>query len=181
MIDTTTITTYLEMTDPAQLRPKTSTDPRFRILEATVRQWRFNRFLYELVGTDWGWLHRLSWNDAQWRAYVEDPNVRTFAAYHGGSPAGYFELGKEEDAVQIVYFGLAPAFIGKGLGGVLLSRALEEAWEMQPERVWVHTCDCDHEFALANYQARGMVVYKTETDGPDHPPAGQPSAETSVR
>ena len=31
-----------------------------------------------------------------------------------------------------------------------------------PKRVWVHTCNLDHPKALANYQARGMVVYKVE-------------------
>jgi hypothetical protein len=30
--------------------------------------------------------------------------------------------------------------------------------------VWVHTCTLDHPAALGNYQARGMVVYKTETE-----------------
>jgi hypothetical protein len=29
-------------------------------------------------------------------------------------------------------------------------------------RVWVHTCTRDHPGALANYQARGMVIYKQE-------------------
>jgi hypothetical protein len=28
--------------------------------------------------------------------------------------------------------------------------------------VWVHTCNRDHPQALANYQARGMVIYKVE-------------------
>ena len=43
--------TYLEMTDVAQLRPRACEDPRFRILEATVKQWRVNRFLYEEEAT----------------------------------------------------------------------------------------------------------------------------------
>jgi GNAT superfamily N-acetyltransferase len=61
---------------------------------------------------------------------------------------------------------LLPEFIGRGLGGALLTSAIEEAWRMSPPiyRVWVHTCDLDHPAALANYQARGMVVYKQETE-----------------
>jgi GNAT superfamily N-acetyltransferase len=58
---------------------------------------------------------------------------------------------------------LLPAFVGRGLGGALLTSALEDAWKMQPPRVWVHTCTLDHPAALANYQARGMKIYKTET------------------
>jgi hypothetical protein len=28
----------------------------------------------------------------------------------------------------------------------------------------VHTCNLDHPAALANYQARGMVIYKQEAE-----------------
>lgn len=160
---TTITTTYLEMTDVAQLRPKTCADRRFRILEATARQWRLNRFLYELVGEDWDWRDRLAWTDGQWRSYVEDEAVRTFVAYYDGSPAGYFELSVRDDEVEVAYFGLAPSFVGRGLGGALLTRAIEESWSMRPRRVWLHTCTLDHPSALRNYTARGMTIYKTET------------------
>ena len=36
--------------------------------------------------------------------------------------------------------------------------------EPNPSRVWVHTCNRDHPQALANYQARGMIVYKVEKE-----------------
>ncbi len=162
----TTITiTYLEMTDRSQLRPRLCADPRFRILEATVPQWRFNRFLYELVGADWEWRDKTPWTDEQWRSYAEDTAVRTFAAYYDGAPAGYFELRQREEDIEIAQLGLAPPFIGKGLGGALLTRALEEAWGMNPNRVWLHTCTLDHPTALDNYKARGLVVYRTESSG----------------
>jgi hypothetical protein len=47
----------------------------------------------------------------------------------------------------------------------LLTSAIEEAWRILPpvSRVWVHTCNLDHPSALANYQARGMAIYKKET------------------
>lgn len=165
-----TITTYcLEMTTAEQLRPKTCADPSFRILEATARQWQFNRFLYQFVGEKWAWKDKLVWTDAQWRAYVEDPKILTFVAYHDGSLAGYFELSARDQEVEIAYFGLVAPFIGRGLGGPLLTRTLQEAWKLAPKRVWVHTCTLDHEAALANYRARGMTVYKTETTQPNKP------------
>ena len=45
-----------------------------------------------------------------------------------------------------------------------LTSAIEQAWQMSPapSRVWVHTCNRDHPQALANYQARGMIIYKSE-------------------
>lgn len=156
-------TIYLEMTDVSQLRPRICDDPRFQVLEATARQWPFNRFLYEFIGADWAWQDKLSWSDEQWRSYVEDERLKTFVAYYDGSVAGYFELSERDNEVEIAYFGLAPSFVGKGLGGALLTQALEEAWQTKPNRVWVHTCTLDHAFALKNYEERGMVVYKTET------------------
>ena len=46
----------------------------------------------------------------------------------------------------------------------MLSRALHPAWALRPERVWVHTCTLDHPAALANYEARGMRIYRTGTE-----------------
>lgn len=165
-------TFYLEMTNAAQLQPKTCDDPRFHILEATVKQWRFNRFLYQFVGEEWEWKDKLIWTDEKWRSYVEDERLRTFVAYYDGSLAGYFELSARDQEVEIACFGLVPPFIGRGLGGTLLTRTLQEAWKLKPNRVWVHTCTLDHDAALANYKARGMVVYKMETTQPNKPDAG---------
>jgi GNAT superfamily N-acetyltransferase len=157
-------TSYLEMFSVKELSPRESRDPDFWIREATTPQWQFNRFLYQFVGERWNWTDKLVWSDEQWRRYVEDPSLRTFGAYYGGAPAGYYELHRTEtEGTEIAYFGLAPAFCGRGLGGVLLTSALREAWAAEPRRVWVHTCTDDHPAALANYQARGMRLYKTET------------------
>jgi GNAT superfamily N-acetyltransferase len=156
------ITTYLELRDPAEVRAKPLTDPRVRILEATTRQWKLNRFLYDLVGSAWSWTDKAAWSDAQWQAYAEAGSLQTFVCYVEGSPAGYFELHRADGDIEIAYFGLAPAFIGSGLGGPLLTVALETALAQRPGRVWVHTCSRDHPAALANYQARGMRVYRVE-------------------
>ena len=164
--------TYLEMTGQAQLRGRPTADPLFTVREATVRQWRVNRFFYEGVGGDYRWHDKQAWSDEQWRAYVEDESLRTFIASRDSVPAGYFELASRDGDVEIAYFGLLPAFVGRGLGAALLTRALEEAWAMEPNRVGVHTCTLDHPASLTNYQARGMVPYKTERAG-----ERQPSAE----
>ena len=163
------ITTYLEMTDASQLRPIKSADTRFRILEATVKQWQYNRFFYELVGDKWGWRDRRSWNKDQWITYAEADNCKTICAYYDGSPAGYCELVLRGHDVEIVCFGLAQPFIGKGLGGPFLTHSLEVAWNMSANRVWLHTCTFDHAAALTNYKARGMVVYKVETKEIEEP------------
>lgn len=160
------ITTYLEMRSPDQLRPKRA-NAQFQVREETDRDWRFNRDLYFRVGEQWAWIDKRPWTDDQWHEYATEPELRTFAGYYGGVVAGYYELRQDgQGGVEIAYFGLLPEFIGRGLGGALLTSAIEEAWsgsgETAPARVWVHTCNRDHPQALANYQARGLAVYKVE-------------------
>lgn len=160
----TVTTTYLEMRSPAELCPKRAADERFWVGEASIKQWQLNRFFYLTIGQEWAWNDKRSWTDEQWRTYAEADRLRTFVGYWDGSPAGYYELDRhDDDSVEIAYFGLMPAFVGRGLGGALLTSALEESWRMQPPRVWVHTCTLDHPAALGNYQARGMSIYRTET------------------
>jgi GNAT superfamily N-acetyltransferase len=157
-------TTYLEMLAPDEHRLAKAPERALRIEEARVPQWQYNRFLYALVGSQWEWRDKQSWTDAQWAEYAQSPALHTFVGYVEGTPAGYFELQQQAEAnVELAYFGLAPTFIGRGLGGALLSAAIGEAWKMSPRRVWVHTCTLDHPNALKNYQARGFSIYKTES------------------
>jgi len=156
--------TYLEMHSASDLKPKRSHEPRFKIREATTKQWELNRLFYLFVGNRWAWNDKRNWTDEQWRSYAESDSLRTFLACYDGSPAGYYELRTGESGdIEIAILGLAPKFIGRGLGGALLTSALEDAWWLGPKRVWVHTCTLDHPDALANYQARGMKIYKVET------------------
>lgn len=167
----TSVTTYyLEMNDPRELRPKRSTrdDVTLSLIHPPMPE--LNRFFYTAVGADWYWLDRLPWTYARWRAYLSRPELETWMLAVAGTPAGYFELEKQPEAnVEICYFGLLPAFVGAGLGGHLLTCAIERGFAMGARRVWVHTCTQDHPQALANYQARGLRLYKEETSIVDQP------------
>ena len=157
------VTTYLQMNSPAQLRRQRCAEEGFQVREQTERDWHFNRDLYLAVGENWSWTDKRTWTDDRWKEYGPAPELRTFGAYLNDTLAGYYELrGDEEGGVEIAYFGLLPQFLGRGLGGALLTSAIEQAWQMSPSvaRVWLHTCTLDHPRALANYQARGMTIYK---------------------
>ena len=160
-------TTYLELLSLEQLRPAQPSISGMQITESPPGDWQFNRSMYLAVGTPWAWNDKRTWSDDQWQTYVQTDQLRTFAAYENDQMAGYYELrqvaNSQENGVEIAYFGLLPAFIGRGLGGVLLTSAIQAAWEISPTRVWVQTCSLDHPAALANYQARGMKVYKVES------------------
>jgi GNAT superfamily N-acetyltransferase len=154
------------MRSPDQFRPTQCADRKFQIREMKERNWQFNRDLYLAVGQMWSWNDKRVWTGDQWREYGLATELRTFAAYYDNVLAGYYELRHDDEGgVEIAYFGLLPEFIGRGLGGTLLTSAIEEGWRTSPAvtRVWVHTCNLDHPAALANYQARGMVIYKQET------------------
>lgn len=167
-------TWYLETLDPSELRPREFPQAPVQVLECTVKEWRYNRFLYRLVGEPWQWTGKLGWSPVHWEAYVQSERLRTWVAYWDGSPAGYYELHRgDDDSVQIAYFGLVRAFIGQGLGGALLTHTIRNAWDWGAGRVRVHTCSLDHPNALANYRARGMRVYRqVETKPVPTPPPG---------
>jgi GNAT superfamily N-acetyltransferase len=116
------------------------------------------------VGGDWYWRDRLTWDYARWMSVIGKSGYETWVAYLHGTPAGYFELDPYPDqSVEIAYFGLLPEFVGKGIGGVLLTRTIDRAWKTGAQRVWVHTCSLDHPAALRNYQARGLRLFKEES------------------
>ncbi|MCW3010201.1 MAG: putative GCN5-related N-acetyltransferase, partial [Solirubrobacterales bacterium] len=117
--------------------------------------------LYRAVGADWTWTDRLHWGPERWAAW--EAGVETHVARAGGEEAGYVELDPSvPGSCEIAYFGLLPAFHGRGLGGALLTHGLRRALELAP-RVWVRTCSLDGPQALANYEARGLEVFRTET------------------
>ena len=122
-------------------------------------------FFYRAVGGDWYWLDRIDWTYAQWQAWVDSPGHELWTCWVEGAPAGYVELHRQGGDVEVAYFGLLPQFAGLGLGGWLLTRAVERAWAVAgTTRVWVHTCELDSPTALANYQARGFVPVATDVE-----------------
>ncbi|PKV88606.1 GNAT family N-acetyltransferase [Streptomyces sp. TLI_146] len=168
------VTTWsLEQTSPADLRPAAEPAGDIRIVRAEVPSPEFSRFLYTAVGGDIHWLDRLPWPYAKWREFLARPGVETWVAYENGTPAGYVELeAQDEGAVEIVYFGLIPAFRGRRIGGHLLSYGIARAWDLADrwpdraatKRVWVHTCSLDGEHAMDNYLRRGFRLFDTKVE-----------------
>ena len=154
--------TYLELRDPAQLKvPEWFSG--LRVSSVVKCAPAFFRWLYQEVGRQYHWVDRLQWTDEQIREYLDAGDVHLFVLYVDGQPAGYFELRDEVNgSVEIAYFGLMPAFIGKGYGKALLITAAREAFSGGAGRVWLHTCTLDHPAALPNYLACGFRPFKTE-------------------
>jgi GNAT superfamily N-acetyltransferase len=169
--------TYLEMTSRAQVVPFRGAR-RLDVRRPGGPDPDLNRRFYVEVGSEWSWHERLSWDRARWMVWLDRPEVETWIGCLAAAPVGYFELEAQPGGqVELVYFGLLPAFIGRGLGAELLHAAVERAWAVATSRVWVHTCTLDHPRALANYQSRGFRIYETVEKMerlPDVPPTPWP-------
>lgn len=178
-------TWHLELTSPEELRPSRNEVAELEIRQARVPSPELNRFLYTAVGGDWFWTDRLGWTCEEWLLYLDRPELETWVAYVAGTPAGYFELELQPGGcVEVLYFGLLPRFIGQGIGGRLLTRAVERAWETGAWRVWLHTCSLDGPAALSAYQARGFRIFAEEKSWreiPEEAPGPWPSARTTKK
>jgi GNAT superfamily N-acetyltransferase len=155
------VRTYLELDDPAGLRPAGPPRVADVAIERVVPpDGALSAWFYAEVGSGYRWTDHLRRSAAEWQAWAD--GVETWVATVAGERAGYYELREEDDGVQVAYFGLLPAFHGQGLGGHLLTHALRRAFELAP-RVWLHTCTLDGAAALPNYTARGLRPFRTQT------------------
>ena len=159
----TVVRTHLEMRELASLRGARTT---FGGLTLTNEQMDGPRYrgLYSTVGARWHWRDRLLLGEEVLATHLASPYVHIWVLQAGPQVAGYFELQHHEDGrVEIMYFGLVPEYMGRGIGGWFLTRAVEEAFALGASRVVLHTCTLDAPAALPNYLARGFVMVREET------------------
>jgi GNAT superfamily N-acetyltransferase len=158
------IRTYLQLLLPGQFRPAFGDFPDVSVVRLPPLALAEYRDCYRAVGAAHQWRDRWDWTDDQIRSHLADPGIAVTVARRQDRLAGYYELRRvtEDDSVEVAYFGIVPAELGRGLGKHLLSCAVRDAWALGPARVWLHTSTLDHPNALPNYVARGFVPYKTE-------------------
>jgi GNAT superfamily N-acetyltransferase len=155
--------TYLELSKPGQLEGA-RVDPSLLITLRRPIAVEHYRRLYREVGSKWHWVDRNFWTDEELAAHLASADVFVWECVSEETSAGYFELHRHDDgSVEIAYFGLLEAAMGRGIGKALLTRAAEEAWALDATRVWLHTCELDSPRALPNYIARGFREVRTET------------------
>jgi GNAT superfamily N-acetyltransferase len=154
--------THLEMREPGALRASRPPSADARLAREPLSPEEY-RVIYRLVGERWHWRDRLIMPEKALADYLASPNVHIWVMRVGGELAGYFELQQYSDkSVEIMYFGLVPRFMGQGLGGWMLTRAIEEAFALGAGLLTLHTCTLDAPTALPNYLARGFVITRSE-------------------
>jgi GNAT superfamily N-acetyltransferase len=150
------------MTGAAQLRPAAPV-AGFAVERIDPPDPALSARMYEGVGGPWQWTDRLGWDLDRWRAHLGRAEVETWLGRLDGEPAGYAELVRQGEEVEVASFGLLPGFPGRGLGGALLAAVTADAWERGARRVWLHTCSLDSPAALPSYEHRGFRRYDEVT------------------
>lgn len=161
--------TTLEMSRMPGKYPSLHTRSNLAIMHAVQIPLAFYRFLYSEIGGSHNWYLRKQMNDRKLREILHSPHTRINMLYCDGVPAGFAELNLSNmpGHIELVYFGLCPEFIGRGLGKWFLGQTVQFAWEQKPEKLVVSTDSLDHPNALPNYQKLGFspVSYKDEAIG----------------
>lgn len=155
--------TYLQMTRQptgTPRRPPLKDLAVFRIKRPSLP---FYRFLYNEVGKPWLWYERRAMADTDLKTILSNEKVHVYALYRGGEPAGYVELDyRQDNEVELAYFGLLPWHIGNGIGPWFLDWAVSTAWNDRPSRLIVNTCNLDHPKAIIVYQQAGFRPYRQD-------------------
>jgi len=158
----------MEMLDRADLRPAPLPGVEMTFTLAGLPSPEVNRALYAAVGARVCWTDRFGWTYADWRAWVDRPELSTWIAMAEGTVAGFFEIEAQPGGdTEIHLVGLTPAFVGRGYGGYLVEQCTRRAWQRgelwalgsgPATRVWLRTSSLDHPNAMANYRRRGFKV-----------------------
>ena len=153
---------YLEMLSHAK-RPVPAPKGGLSVIHAKHPTVAYYRLLYNGVGKEYHWYSRGKLSDPELTNILDNPLNEVHVLHVDGSPAGFAELDRRNNHdIELVQFGLMPAFIGQGLGKYFLQWTIDKAWSYHPKRFWLHTCTLDHPVALPNYQKAGLVLYKKE-------------------
>jgi ribosomal protein S18 acetylase RimI-like enzyme len=151
--------TYLEMTSPPSglaLSPaSTGTTIQREVLDPSQYL-----ALYRAVGEPLQWDQRLRMPADDLRDFLSRSSTLVYVLRVEGQAVGFCEFdGVGGAEVELVHFGLVPAFQGRKLGPCLLDRALREIWSYAPQRIWLHTDTNDHPKAKSTYQRAGFRIY----------------------
>lgn len=115
--------------------------------------------LYKEVGSVWGWTGRLLKSPGELVEILKSDNNEVWLFRVENEVAGFFELVRSETETEIVYLGLKPDWIGKGLGPKLIQASVSVAGQNN-HKVWLHTCERDHPSALQTYLKAGFKIEK---------------------
>jgi GNAT superfamily N-acetyltransferase len=160
------IATYLERKAPVEV-PSLPLAGRLEPLGGDGARYRR---LYEAVGREWLWFTRAVLTNEALQEVIGHPAVDARVLVCEGEDAGLVELDFRRDGeCELVFFGLAPAWCGRGIGLPLLHDAIRRAFQRPISRLWLHTCTLDHPAAIRLYLKAGFTPYRRAVEIADDP------------
>ncbi|GLQ77686.1 N-acetyltransferase [Mesorhizobium huakuii] len=129
------------------------------------------RAIFLEIGAPWLWDRAAEMSDAEISAHFADPRQHLYYGHdESGGHVGMVEFRMDDNnEIEITYFGLLPALTGRGLGKRLMAGALDQAWRLDPGRIWLHTSSIDHHGVIGFYQACGFEPYAAGFEITDDP------------
>jgi GNAT superfamily N-acetyltransferase len=150
---------FLEMHKQPEAWPLFREGHSFYLLEKPVDPEMYRHY-YSNVGLTYNWLDRLAITDDELNKKINAANILVYILKVNDVDAGYAEFALETEYTEIVYFGLFPEFVGKGLGKFFLQWVISKAWSFNAKWIQLNTCSLDHPNALAVYQSQGFEIVK---------------------
>lgn len=120
------------------------------------------RKMYYGVGEAWDWLDRMVMPEAELLSVINRDDTFHYRLHVNGQLAGMAEYVVTPAFTEVQYFGLLPAFVGKGWGLYFLNQVIDQAWRFGRPLVQLNTCSLDHPNALSVYQKAGFKIVREE-------------------
>lgn len=141
------------------VRPATPLPAGFRLERLAGGDVERYRRLFRAVGEEWLWFGGLKLEAEALARLLDQPLHEAYALRDADGDCGIVELDFTTDEPELVYFGLLPRLMGKGLGRPMAEFAIHRAHETGAISLMVHTCSFDAPGALGFYQKMGFVPY----------------------
>lgn len=123
----------------------------------------YYRYLNATISDAPLWRRRAALDDAALSALIHDEQIEIYVLYVGGVPAGLNELDfRGSPEAELAFFGIAPDYLGRGLGHYLLAQAITLAWGHDIDRLRVAATSADPPQLLPLYQKCGFQAIAQE-------------------
>lgn len=158
----TVTVSYLELT-----RPPAPPGDFFHAWHIAAEELSVDEYLslYKLVGQAVRWDQRLKMPRDELATLLASRRSQIYVLRDPlAQPIGLCEFERALPEIELKNFGLIPSAQGKGLGSFLLRTALQQEWQLRPQRIWLHTDNWDHPAAIKLYQSAGFETYLTREE-----------------
>ena len=155
---------FLELKKSKKLNQPVNLPKNVKIFPESEKDININKFFYRQVGKDHFWRDRLLWSDREWKIYINNKNLETGIMKINNELVGFYEQEVHSDnkEIELIQMGIIKEHQGKKLGSLLLKYIIQNTFDRDIQRLWVHTCSLDHKYALNNYLSKGLSIYKEE-------------------